>query len=313
MQSKSLNTDYNSQPSYQDWSTKNLGSSDTNYVSDDTIELDEGYGDSYDNSSPEVDSYSQQEAAQPALDSRTVRINIYDLINFAKQQGASDEMIAKIKGLLGDVNRAAAYSPKERESLLHEIMDQVCNLQGEVVSDAAKASSGEVEGTDAAGAPERKQELQAKLDQLKQQVANDPSIDNYIEKNQWNEQIDKAQASLDLGNLDDAEVAIMDIEQGLKTIQADKQANDLERLKGLQSSLNDLQSQVDAVDPSSVEDDDERKQLSDQKTQLNQEIQQTLADLLSGALSLDDAEKKVKDLTAKCTDLSLGVSIANID
>ncbi len=191
-----------------------------------------GYYDvGYDDMVPE-DEFVMDEGQGPApLDINQVRDEIRRLLQLAEKQGADAEVLDAIRNIAGEVNFSASLPEARRVEALNQAMADLSNLEVNILSEPSEGPS--AKETDA----DRKQEISAKIEELTAKIE-DPALFEYaLERDDLREKLDKAKASLDLGDLDSAEMATMEIESAVQSHEAEKKSEALEGLVETESTL----------------------------------------------------------------------------
>ncbi|MFO1463117.1 MAG: hypothetical protein U1F66_05025 [bacterium] len=192
----------------------------------------EGYDDAgYDDMVPEDEFIMDEEQGPAPLDIDQVRDEIRRLLQLAQKQGADAEVLDTIRNIAGQVNFSASLPEDRRVETLNQAMADLSNLEVNILSEQSEGPS--AKETDA----DRKQEISAKIEELAAKIE-DPALFQYaLERDDLREKLEKAKASLDLGDMDSAEMAVMEIESAVQSHEAEIKSETLEGLAETESTL----------------------------------------------------------------------------
>ncbi|MCE9624273.1 MAG: hypothetical protein K8R69_02285 [Deltaproteobacteria bacterium] len=197
---------------------------------------DEGYGDMV----PEDEFVMDEEQASPPLGLEDVRNEIRRLVQLAEQNGADSKVMDAIRTIAEQVNFSSSLPGDRRAEALGQAMGDLFNLEIDIQSAHTEGPS---EQKDDQG---RKQEIREKIAQLEAKIEDPQFFEYALERDDLREKLEKAKASLDLGDLDSAEMSTMEIESAIQSHEAEKKSEALEGMSEVESTVETVKAYLQA-------------------------------------------------------------------
>ncbi|MCC6273695.1 MAG: hypothetical protein IT572_09550 [Deltaproteobacteria bacterium] len=269
----------------------------SNPVSKNYQDYDNAYGAEYPGEDYPVETYGYEymvpedefvmadepQASRP-LNIDQVRDEIRRLLQLAEQKGADSKVLDAIRDIAGQVNLSASLPGDRQAQALGQAMADLSNLEIEILTERAEGPTEEEADKD------KTKEIEAKIQELLAKIE-DPELFKYaMERDDLREMLEKAKASLDLGDLDAAEMAVMEAESTIQSKEAEHKSTAYQDLIDLES---DIKSVKDYLQTNLVDKFKYGQSTLD-------ELDDIAARLRDGSLTAEAAEaeakKAVKDL-----------------
>lgn len=197
---------------------------------------DEGYGDMV----REDEFVMDEKQAPPPLGLDEVRSEIRRLLQIAEQKGADPKTIDAIHSIAEQVNYSASFPEDRRAEALSQAMADLFDLEIDIHSAHTEGPSEQKYDQG------RKQEIEEKINKLEAKIE-DPKLFEYaLERDDLREKLEKAEASLDLGDLDSAEMGAMEVESAVQSREAENKSDALEGMAEVESVVETVKSYLQA-------------------------------------------------------------------